>query len=168
MKKTASISRRPHGIAIFTIGRTEARALHEASQFLMRYAIPQQLIDVTAHKIAEHLPIMVPKAEAAGANVFIVAAGAATYMPAIVASLTQKPVIGVPIITRGCDNHILTAAAQTPFGVPVAVTCLDGGLNAALLALEILALSNPALSEKLRTYRMRTDLGASSARPENP
>ena len=112
----------------------------------------------SAHRDHERLAGMIPAAEAAGCRVVIGVAGMAAHLPGVVAALTVLPVIGVP-----CDGSLqgmdaLLAIAQMPPGVPVATTAVNGGYNAALLAVEIIGSSDPRVREQLVAFRekMRT------------
>jgi 5-(carboxyamino)imidazole ribonucleotide mutase len=87
------------------------------------------------------------------ADVFIAIAGLAAHLPGFIASLTTKPVIGVPVSGKLSGIDALLSMVQMPSGVPVATVGLDNGANAALLAGEILALSDPQVARKLKQYR---------------
>jgi len=108
----------------------------------------------SAHRDHERLAEMIPAAEKAGCKVVIGVAGMAAHLPGVIAALTVLPVIGVP-----CDGSLqgldaLLAIAQMPPGIPVATTAVNGGYNAALLAIEILGSADPALREKLLEFRV--------------
>ena len=91
-----------------------------------------------------------------GFRVIVAGAGGAAHLPGMVASLTTLPVIGVPVKSRalsGVDS--LHSIVQMPGGIPVATVAIGGGLNAGLLAAQILAISDSALSERLEAYRQQ-------------
>ncbi|WP_297509264.1 5-(carboxyamino)imidazole ribonucleotide mutase [Thermococcus sp.] len=88
-------------------------------------------------------------------DVFIAIAGLSAALPGAIASHTTKPVIGVPVSAKLGGLDALLSIAQMPPGVPVAAVGIDNGKNAALLAIEILALKNDALRKKLLKYRER-------------
>jgi 5-(carboxyamino)imidazole ribonucleotide mutase len=94
-----------------------------------------------------------------GIKVIIAGAGGAAHLPGMVASLTTLPVIGVPIKSRnsidGWDS--LLSIVQMPSGVPVATVAVNGARNAGLLAVQILATSNPALAEKLAAFKVEQE-----------
>ena len=94
-------------------------------------------------------------AEGRGIKVFIAIAGMAAALPGVIASFTILPVIGVPVAQKsplmGFDS--LFSMVQMPPGVPVASVAINGGKNAALLAVQIIALSDAKVSEKLKSYR---------------
>ncbi|HIQ39472.1 MAG TPA: 5-(carboxyamino)imidazole ribonucleotide mutase [Methanothermococcus okinawensis] len=89
------------------------------------------------------------------AKVFIAIAGLAAHLPGVVASLTTKPVIAVPVESKLDGMDALLSCVQMPPGIPTATVGIDRGDNAALLALEILALSDEELSKKLEEYRKK-------------
>ena len=92
--------------------------------------------------------------EKKGVGAFIAGAGMAAALPGVVASLTLKPVIGVPLSGAKLDGmDALFSIVQMPSGIPVATVAIDGTKNAAFLAVEIGAVSDPALHEKYRAYR---------------
>ena len=94
------------------------------------------------------------QAEARGLQVVIAGAGGAAHLPGMVAALTTLPVIGVPVSSKalsGMDS--LYSIVQMPAGIPVATVAIGNAANAGLLALQILAISDPALREQLHNYR---------------
>jgi len=110
---------------------------------------------ISAHRTLEILSDYVKTAEADGVKVFIAVAGMAAALPGVVASLTLRPVIGVPV---ACDSPVMGfdsifSILQMPPGIVVATVGVNGGKNAALLAIEILALNNSSLNKKLVEYR---------------
>ena len=108
----------------------------------------------SAHRAPERLRTLVREAEAAGTKVFIAGAGMAAALPGAVASMTVRPVVGLPL-AAGALNGIdaLLAIAQMPPGVPVATVAIGGAANAAYLAIEILAAADDELAGKLRDWR---------------
>jgi 5-(carboxyamino)imidazole ribonucleotide mutase len=125
---------------------------------------------VSAHRTPERLFAFAKGAKAAGLKVIIAGAGGAAHLPGMVASLTSLPVFGVPVESKalsGVDS--LYSIVQMPPGVPVGTLAIGqpGATNAALLAASVLALSDPALSERLEAWRARqTDAVANE--PKDP
>ena len=110
----------------------------------------------SAHRTPERTEKLVREHEAAGAQVFICAAGMAAHLAGAVAARTTRPVIGIPISGAALGGmDALLATVQMPPGFPVATVALDkaGARNAAWLAAQILALSDPALAQKLDAAR---------------
>jgi 5-(carboxyamino)imidazole ribonucleotide mutase len=115
----------------------------------------EPLVEVlSAHRTPEKMLEFASGAQAAGISVIIAGAGGAAHLPGMIASSTSLPVIGVPVSLGKLDGmDSLLSIVQMPAGVPVATVSIDGGKNAALLALKILATSNPELMKKLDDYR---------------
>lgn len=108
----------------------------------------------SAHRTPYEALECAAEAEKNGFEVIIAAAGKAAALPGVLASATTLPVIGLPIKTSalgGMDS--LFSIVQMPSGVPVATVALDGGTNAGLLAVQILAVKYPALREKMKEYK---------------
>jgi len=129
-----------------------------ALQILTEYQVPHELTVVSAHRNAEAVRSFALAAEERGIKVLIAAAGYAAHLPGVLASWSMLPVIGVPLPTsdlRGVDS--LLSIAQMPGGIPV--TCVgigkSGAKNAALAAIQILALQDERLRLAYRTYRRK-------------
>jgi 5-(carboxyamino)imidazole ribonucleotide mutase len=143
-------------VGIVIGSKSDAELMSEASKVLHQFGIDHETRVLSAHRSPKAALEYVTGAEARGLKVLIAGAGAAAHLAGFVASHTILPVIGVPIDSsalKGLDA--LLSTVQMPAGVPVATMAIGkaGARNAALLAVEILALSNPALTEKLRQYR---------------
>lgn len=106
----------------------------------------------SAHRTPDRLKEIVRNSEA---DVFIAIAGLSAALPGAIAAQTIKPVIGVPVESKINGLDALFSIVQMPPGVPVACVGIDRGENAALLAIEILALKDGALKEKLKDYRQK-------------
>lgn len=107
----------------------------------------------SAHRDHERLAALVPAAEQAGCRVFIGVAGMAAHLPGVIAALTTRPVIGVPCSGTLSGLDALLSVAQMPPGIPVACVAVGGGVNAALLAAQILATGDPELAGRLAEHR---------------
>jgi 5-(carboxyamino)imidazole ribonucleotide mutase len=105
----------------------------------------------------------VPAAEAAGCKIFIGVAGMAAHLPGVIAALTTKPVIGVPCAGSMDGLDALLSVAQMPPGIPVACVAIGGGRNAGLLAIEMLALGDTALADRLVEFRRKLQQNNRSA-----
>lgn len=121
----------------------------KAETILDKLGIPYETKVLSSHRNHKELDKYV---EASKSDVFITIAGLSAALPGFVASLSTKPVIGVPVSGKLNLDSILSIV-QLPSGVPVGTVGLDNGTNAALLAAEILALSNPEIAKKLTHYR---------------
>jgi len=134
--------------------RSDFPILEKATALLEMLDVPCELRVVSAHRSPDHLFRYAETAAARGIRVIVAGAGGAAHLPGMLASKTTLPVIGVPIPTQhlgGLDS--LLSIVQMPRGIPVAAVAIGNAENAALLAVEILALSDPALTERLEAYR---------------
>lgn len=121
-----------------------------------RLGLTMRVEVASAHRQPEKLHRIIREAEATGTEVFVALAGMAAHLPGVVASLTDRPVIGVPVAAgplAGVDAML--SMVQMPPGIPVATVAVGsaGAKNAVVLAARILALKDPAVSEKLVAYR---------------
>ena len=122
----------------------------------MSSASPSELKVVSAHRTPDHLFRYAEDAAGRGLKVIVAGAGGAAHLPGMLAAKTALPVIGVPIPTQhlgGLDS--LLSIVQMPRGIPVATVAIGNATNAGLLAASILALSDPALAERLAAWRAR-------------
>ncbi len=134
--------------------RSDFPILERATAMLEMLDVPCELRVVSAHRSPDHLFAYAESAASRGIRVIIAGAGGAAHLPGMLASKTPLPVIGVPIPTQhlgGLDS--LLSIVQMPRGIPVATVAIGNGENAAILAIEILALSDPALADRLAGYR---------------
>lgn len=143
-------------VAVVCGSRSDLPTLKGCFEVLDSYAITWEASVISAHRQADALRAYVAEAEAAGVRLFIGAAGMAAHLPGVLASLTGKPVIGIPLdggSLGGADA--LYAVVQMPPGVPVASVALGsaGAKNAAHLAARILALSDPELADRVAVFR---------------
>lgn len=124
----------------------------KALDTLQEFGIPYKYEVASAHRNPDRVEELVSKTKA---EVIIAIAGLSAALPGFCASKTTKPVIGVPVSAKLGGLDALLSIAQLPPGVPVATVGIDNGKNAALLAVEILALKDENLSKKLRDYRLK-------------
>jgi 5-(carboxyamino)imidazole ribonucleotide mutase len=134
--------------------RSDFPTLEKATALLEMLEVPCELRVVSAHRSPDHLFRYAETASERGIRVIVAGAGGAAHLPGMLASKTLLPVIGVPIPTQhlgGLDS--LLSSVQRPRGIPVATVAIGNAENAALLAAEILALSDAALAGRLSAYR---------------
>jgi 5-(carboxyamino)imidazole ribonucleotide mutase len=127
-----------------------------AAEVLETFGVPHELRVVSAHRTPDLMFRYAEEAAARGLRVIIAGAGGAAHLPGMVAAKTTLPVIGVPVRSTalsGLDS--LLSIVQMPRGVPVATMSIGGAANAALLAVRILATTEPALAEALRAHQAR-------------
>ena len=136
--------------------RSDFPILEKAKALLDELGVPCELRVVSAHRTPDHLFRYAETAAGRGIRVIVAGAGGAAHLPGVTAAFTPLPVIGVPIAgkhLKGLDS--LMSIVQMPSGVPVATVAIDGARNAGLLAVQILAVANPALQEKYVEFKAR-------------
>lgn len=149
-------------IRIIMGSKSDLETVSEAMTVLREFGVGFEARVLSAHRTPKELSAYVEKAAQEGAKVFICAAGGAAALAGVVAAHTTLPVIGIPVETkslRGLDS--LLSTAQMPPGVPVATMAIGkaGAKNAALFALEILAVSDSGTQKKLLRFRRETAAG---------
>lgn len=132
--------------------------LEHASLTLKEFRVPHECQVVSAHRTPQKMSQFAQKAEERGIHIIIAGAGGAAHLPGMVAAQTTLPVLGVPVESKalkGLDS--LLSIAQMPAGVPVGTLAIGkaGAINAALLAVSILALQDKPLAQKLKRFRSR-------------
>lgn len=143
-------------VAIIMGSRSDWPTMKLAADMLERLGVAYEARVVSAHRTPERMYSFAREAADAGFKVIIAGAGGAAHLPGMVASLTTLPVLGVPVKSKalkGLDS--LLSIAQMPGGVPVGTLAIGeaGATNAGLLAAQILALSDPALAERVAALR---------------
>ena len=125
-----------------------------ACEQLKAFGIPFEAHIMSAHRTPAAAAAFSSGARAAGFGVIICAAGMAAHLAGAMAANTTLPVIGLPIKSSNLDGiDALLSTVQMPTGIPVATVAIDGAVNAALLSIEMLALSEPALADRLQAAR---------------
>ncbi len=128
--------------------------IRKAADTLRALDVPFEVHVYSAHRTPDEARDFARNAAENGFGVLIAAAGMAAHLAGAVAANTVLPVIGIPCRSANLDGlDALLATVQMPSGIPVATVAIDGGTNAALLAAQILAVSEPALAEKLAEKR---------------
>ncbi len=143
-------------VAIIVGSDSDKELSDAAASVLKEFGVEHEQRTLSAHRNPKALAQYV---EGTDAQVFICVAGLAAALPGAVAAQTIKPVIGVPKDVKLGGVDALLSIVQMPTGVPVATVGIDAAKNAALLAIEILALSDKALKEKLNEYRRKRESG---------
>ena len=128
--------------------------MQAAAQALTEFDVPHEILVLSAHRTPEDMLAWSKRADDRGLRVVIAAAGGAAHLPGMVASMTPLPVIGVPVPLAHLDGmDSLLSIVQMPAGVPVATVSIGGARNAGLLAVRILAASDPKLLERMRAFQ---------------
>lgn len=150
-------------VALVMGSRNDFPTLQRADQLLSEFGIPHIVQVISAHRTPDRLAGFAAGAADAGLEVIIAGAGGAAHLPGMIAAWTHLPVLGVPIESKalqGMDS--LLSIVQMPAGVPVGTLSIgvSGAVNAALLAVSILALSRTELRAKLIEYRQQQTAAA--------
>lgn len=141
-------------IAILMGSDSDLSVVSEACKTLEDFGVGFETKVLSAHRSPDLVHEYVTSAKDKGIKVIIAAAGGAAHLAGVCASLTTLPVIGIPVEAKSLDGlDSLLSTVQMPPGVPVATVGINASKNAALLALQILALSDEALAEKLNKYK---------------
>jgi 5-(carboxyamino)imidazole ribonucleotide mutase len=143
-------------VAVVMGSASDWETMRHADEMLSRFGVPHECRVISAHRTPDLAHELAAGAEGRGLEVIIAAAGGAAHLAGVLAAQTLVPVLGVPIESpalKGLDS--LLSTVQMPGGVPVGTLGIGkaGAVNAALLAVAILANDRPALREKLRAYR---------------
>jgi 5-(carboxyamino)imidazole ribonucleotide mutase len=142
-------------VAIIMGSRSDWPVLRCAAEMLDQLGVGYEAKVVSAHRTPDRMYAFAKGAKAAGVKVIIAGAGGAAHLPGMTASLTDLPVLGVPIESKalkGMDS--LLSIVQMPAGIPVATLAIGeaGAKNAGILAAKILALGDPALAERIAAF----------------
>ncbi len=141
-------------VGIVMGSRSDLPTVEKAAAVLQEYGVPMEVRVLSAHRCPEEARAFAASARENGFGVLIAAAGMAAHLAGALAANTTLPVIGVPLRAAGSDGtDALLSTVMMPSGIPVATVAIDGTKNAALLAAEILALSDEGLAEKLAAAR---------------
>ena len=143
-------------VAVIMGSDSDLPVVMPAIQELKRFGIETEARVMSAHRTPELAAQFSSKARENGFGVIIAAAGKAAHLAGVLAAHTPLPVIGIPVKSSTLDGlDALLATVQMPSGIPVATVAIDGAKNAALLAVQILALSDEALSDKLMEMKTK-------------
>jgi len=127
--------------------------MEKAAILLNEFEIPFEINALSAHRTPKEVEQFATQAQERGIKVIIAAAGMAAHLPGVIASMTTLPVIGVPVNASLDGMDALLAIVQMPPGIPVATVGINGALNAAILAVQMLALYDVELQRKLDDYK---------------
>ena len=144
-------------VSIIIGSKSDYEVMKECAETLKKFGVPYELIISSAHRSAERTKTYLKEAETKGAQVFIAAAGMAAHLAGAVAAATTKPVVGVPLASgelRGQDA--LLSTVMMPAGMPVGTVAIGkaGAVNAAYMAIQIMALGDDELRIKLQEDRV--------------
>jgi 5-(carboxyamino)imidazole ribonucleotide mutase len=145
-------------VAIFMGSKSDEGTVRPCADVLDKLGIPYTFTITSAHRTPERTARLIRELEEGGVQVFICAAGLAAHLAGAVAAKTVKPVLGIPVSASSLGGwDALLATVQMPPGFPVGTLALDkvGARNAAWLAAQILALQDPALTERIQAERRK-------------
>jgi 5-(carboxyamino)imidazole ribonucleotide mutase len=141
-------------VAVIMGSDSDLPVVSKAMDTLKEYGVPYEVHVYSAHRTPAEAKAFSENARENGFGVIIAAAGKAAHLAGAIAANTTLPVIGIPVKSSTLDGlDALLSTVQMPSGIPVATVAIDGAVNAALLAIEIISVSDNALAEKLHAAR---------------
>ncbi len=142
-------------VSIIMGSTSDMPVMEQAANFFDEMEIPFEINALSAHRTPERVMEFSENAHKRGIKIIIAGAGGAAHLPGVIAAGTTLPVIGVPVRSSlsidGWDS--ILSILQMPAGIPVATVALDGAKNAAILATQILALSDDPINERLQQFK---------------
>lgn len=140
-------------VSIIMGSTSDLPVMEKAAAFFDQMEIPFEMLALSAHRTPREVEEFASNAKSRGIKVVIAAAGMAAHLGGVIASLTSLPVIGVPIRSSFDGLDSLLAIVQMPPGIPVATVGVNGSLNAAILAAQILATGDDQIASKIEAYK---------------
>ena len=141
-------------VAIIMGSKSDYPVVQKAEKMLEKFNVEYETRIISAHRTPKQAEQFAADAEANGFGCIIAAAGKAAHLAGVLAATTPLPVIGIPMKSSTLDGlDSLLSVVQMPKGVPVTTVAIDGAENAAILAVQMLALSEPELNEKLVQFK---------------
>ena len=140
-------------VSIIMGSTSDLPVMEKAAKLLDEMEIPFEMHALSAHRTPAEVEVFAKGAKDRGIKVIIAAAGMAAHLCGVIASMTTVPVIGVPINSTLDGMDALLAIVQMPPGIPVATVGINGALNAAILAVQMLSLENKELETKFIAYK---------------
>ena len=140
-------------VSIIMGSTSDLPVMEKAMAFLNEQQIPFEVNALSAHRTPDAVENFARNAEGRGIRVIIAAAGMAAALPGVIAASTTLPVIGVPIKGMLDGLDAMLSIIQMPPGIPVATVGINGAMNAAILAMEMLTLSDASIAERLKAYK---------------
>jgi 5-(carboxyamino)imidazole ribonucleotide mutase len=152
-----SNSKKPAEVSIVMGSTSDLDVMNKAAEVLEYFGVAYELHVLSAHRTPDRMTAYAKEAVDRGLRVLVAGAGGAAHLPGMLAASTPLPVIGVPVRSSnsidGWDS--LLSILQMPTGVPVATVAVNGAANAGLLAVQILATSNPGLLAAMQAYKQK-------------
>ncbi len=140
-------------VSIIMGSTSDLKVMEKAARFFDEMEIPFEINALSAHRTPAEVEVFAKGTKDRGIKVIIAAAGMAAHLPGVISSMTPLPVIGVPIKSSLDGLDALLAIVQMPPGIPVATVAIDGALNAAILALQIISTGDEQMMAKNIAYK---------------
>jgi len=142
-------------VTIIMGSTSDLGVMEKAAQLFEEFEIPFEINALSAHRTPDEVEVFAKGAKDRGIKVIIAGAGMAAHLPGVIAAMTPLPVIGVPINASLAGFDSILAILQMPPGIPVATVAVDGALNAAILAVQMMATGDEILMQKLVGYKQK-------------
>jgi len=140
-------------VSIIMGSTSDLKVMEKAAAFFEEMEIPFEMNALSAHRTPSEVEKFAKNAEANGIKVIIAGAGMAAHLPGVIAAMTPVPVIGVPINATLDGMDSLLAIVQMPPGIPVATVAINGALNAAILAAQMMATGDADMMQKIKLFK---------------
>ena len=140
-------------VSIIMGSTSDLPVLQKAAAFLEQMEVPFEMNALSAHRTPAQVEQFASQAKDRGIKVIIAAAGMAAALPGVIAAMTPLPVIGVPINSTIAGDDALLSIVQMPPGIPVATVGVNAAMNAAILAVQMIALADADVAARLDAYR---------------
>ncbi|MCK3682702.1 5-(carboxyamino)imidazole ribonucleotide mutase [Maribellus sp. YY47] len=140
-------------VSIIMGSTSDMNVMEKAARLFDEFEIPFEINALSAHRTPEAVETFAKGAKDRGIKVIIAGAGMAAHLPGVIAAMTPLPVIGVPINASLSGFDSVLAILQMPPGIPVATVAVNGAMNAAILAVQMMATGDEALMQKMLQYK---------------
>jgi 5-(carboxyamino)imidazole ribonucleotide mutase len=140
-------------VSIIMGSTSDLDVMGKAAQLLDEFEIPFEMNALSAHRTPDEVEKFAKSAKDRGVKVIIAGAGMAAHLPGVIAAMTPLPVIGVPINASLAGFDSILAIVQMPPGIPVATVAVNGAMNAAILAVQMMATGDNAMMQKMVDYK---------------
>jgi 5-(carboxyamino)imidazole ribonucleotide mutase len=140
-------------VSIIMGSTSDLDVMSGAAKLLNEFEIPFEMNALSAHRTPDEVEVFAKGAKDRGIKVIIAGAGMAAHLPGVIAAMTPLPVIGVPINASLSGFDSILAILQMPPGIPVATVAVNGSMNAAILAVQMMATGDNQLMQKLVNYK---------------
>lgn len=140
-------------VSIIMGSTSDLDIMAKAAKLLDEFEIPFEMNALSAHRTPDEVEVFAKGAKGRGIRVIIAGAGMAAHLPGVIAAMTPLPVIGVPINASLSGFDSILAILQMPPGIPVATVAINGAMNAAILAVQMMATGDETMMQKLVNYK---------------